>query len=64
MGVVMSESEWSGRVLTACGTLLVAAVAAYVAWRVLERLLAPMLLVVVVLSVYRIATRGFHRDRF
>ena len=51
-------------VVRAAVTLLLTASAAYVGWWMLRQLIAPALIVLLLIGVYRLVFRGLHHGRF
>jgi hypothetical protein len=61
---MQERAHWTNAVTKATWTLLFAAVGAFVAWQLFRTLWPQLVIIAVLLLVYRLAVRGFHRDRF
>ncbi len=55
------SSEWSGLVSKAVVTVLVTAVAVYAAWWLLRQVVAPLLIVLMLVGLYRLVLGGVRR---
>lgn len=54
-------SGWTNAVTKAAVTLLVAAAVAYTAWWLLRQLLVPIVIVLALVGIFRLASGGFRR---
>lgn len=56
-----APANWTNSVSKAAGTLLLAAIAAFVAWQLLRPLLPVLAVVVALVAIYRFAVGGSRR---
>ncbi len=56
-----SPSGWTDQLWRAVVTLLVAAVAVYVAWRLFSAVMPMLIVIVVLLAILRLAIGGYQR---
>jgi CHASE2 domain-containing sensor protein len=61
---VNTPQSWTSGLTKAAWTLVVAAVLVFVAWKLLERVLGPLLVVLALIGIYRIALGVFRRDQW
>jgi hypothetical protein len=61
---VNTPPSWTGGLTRAVWTLALAAVLTFVAWQLLKRVLGPLLIVLAVIAVYRIALGVFRRNQW
>ena len=54
-------SGWTNTVMKAAMTLLVVALVAYAAWWLLRQLLVPIVIVLALVGIFRLASGGFRR---
>lgn len=57
----LSPEHWTRALTKAAMTLLIAAAVAYAAWWLLRQLIVPILVVVMLVGIYRIASSGVRR---
>ena len=59
-----TPQSWTSGLTKAAWTLVLAAGLTFVAWELLKRVLGPLLIVLAVLTVYRIALGVFRKDQW
>ena len=58
----MNESHWTNGLTKATWTLLFTALTAFVAWQLLKQLLVPLVVVLVLVGIIRVALGVSRRD--
>ena len=59
-----NSSSWSTTVRNAALTLLLAVVVVFVAWQLLKQILVPLIVLLCVIGITRVALGAFRRDRW
>jgi hypothetical protein len=59
-----TPQSWTSGLTKAAWTLVLAAGLTFVAWELLKRVFGPLLIVLAVLTVYRIALGVFRKDQW
>ena len=57
-----SPQSWSTSISKAAWTLLLAAIAVFIAWQLLEQLVVPLVVIVALITIFRIALGNFRRE--
>lgn len=58
-----SPSSWTSTLTKAAWTLLLASVVAFIAWQLLRQLLAPLIIVLVLVGVFRLMVAEYRGGR-